>query len=176
MKIEKIVRCTDPNMDWLRDRLQEAGTQIASVHFRKRSNNKLRKMCFRLKVKNPSVAIAPSGSKKSNDKFQTISTVSTGTELVCKYCGRKKGECVGGPFIAKTVKRVDSVQVPKARMVKSKREIDLKNNQMTVLDVNKVVRDSEGKVLGRGAWRTIPLENVERICVKGTVYEIAYSK
>ena len=53
-----------------------------------------------------------------------------------------------------------------------KKDIDQKNRQMTVLDANKVVRDKEGKVIGRGAWRTVPLENVVRISNKGVVYEI----
>ena len=52
--------------------------------------------------------------------------------------------------------------------------MDAKNDQMTVLDVNKVVY-KDGAVVGRGAWRTIPLENVERICNKGTTYVIQYS-
>jgi len=43
---------------------------------------------------------------------------------------------------------------------------------MTVFDVNKVVRDDSGTIIGRGAWRTIPLERVERICNKGVLYII----
>ena len=48
---------------------------------------------------------------------------------------------------------------------------DLENGQMTVFDVNKVVR-KDGEVIGRGAWRTVPLENVVRICVNQKVYSI----
>ena len=54
----------------------------------------------------------------------------------------------------------------------TKRLKDLKNLQLTVFDVNKVNRDKDGQIIGRGAWRTVPLENVTRICVKGTVYNI----
>ena len=43
------------------------------------------------------------------------------------------------------------------------------NNQMTVFDVNKAVR-KDGKVVGRGAWRTIPLETVTRIVAGGKKY------
>jgi hypothetical protein len=49
---------------------------------------------------------------------------------------------------------------------------DKDNLQITVLDVNKVVRDKDGAILGRGAWRTVPLENVERIAVRGKIYEV----
>ena len=49
---------------------------------------------------------------------------------------------------------------------------DLENLQLTVYDVNKVNRDYRGKIIGRGAYRTIPLENVMRISVKGTVYRV----
>lgn len=50
---------------------------------------------------------------------------------------------------------------------------DSDNLQITVLDVNKVVRDKDGNIVGRGAWRTIPLESVQRIAANGKVYEVA---
>lgn len=49
---------------------------------------------------------------------------------------------------------------------------DADNQMLTVLDVNKVRRDKKGKIAGRGDWRTIPLETVERVCVKGEIYKI----
>ena len=52
------------------------------------------------------------------------------------------------------------------------KDIDKRNNQVTVFDTNKVVRDKDGKVIGRGAWRCVPLENVIRIKNCGTVYTI----
>jgi hypothetical protein len=55
---------------------------------------------------------------------------------------------------------------------RSKKIIDSDNDQITVLDANKVVRDGNGNVIGRGAWRTIPLENVTRISNRGTTYTI----
>ena len=55
---------------------------------------------------------------------------------------------------------------------KHKSFVDRDNLQMTVLDVNKVIKDSNGFIIGRCDWRTIPLENVERIAVKGKVYNI----
>ena len=54
----------------------------------------------------------------------------------------------------------------------SKKDIDKAHQMMTVLDANKVVKDEQGKIIGRGAWRTIPLENVVRIVNKGTEYVI----
>lgn len=50
---------------------------------------------------------------------------------------------------------------------------DVANTQMTVFDTNKVIKDKEtGEVIGRGAWRTIPLENVVRIAAGGKTYLI----
>jgi hypothetical protein len=104
--------------------LRKAGSKIASVHFRKRGNDELRKMCYRLGVRNPSFASRPKG----------------GTQ--------------------------------------SRKDVNKKNTQITVFDVNKVCRDRNGKIKYenekqlRGAWRTVPLEKVTRICVDGVVYEI----
>ena len=49
---------------------------------------------------------------------------------------------------------------------------NIDNLQITVLDVNKYIRDDSGKIIGRGAYRTIPLENVSKISVKGIVYQV----
>jgi hypothetical protein len=105
--------------------LRKAGSKIASVHFKKRSNNELRKMCYRLGVKNPTSASRPKGGNAS------------------------------------------------------RKDVNKKNKQMTVFDVNKVCRDRQGNIKYdengkqlRGAWRTVPLENVTRVCVDGVVYEI----
>jgi len=72
------------------------------------------------------------------------------------------------PSIAKAPKEKDNSVSTKA----NRKAIDKKNNQMTVLDANKVVKNQEGKVIGRGAWRTIPLDKVIRISNKGTTYII----
>ena len=105
--------------------LRKAGSKLASVHFKKRSTNELRKMCYRLNVQNPSSASRPKGGSTS------------------------------------------------------RKDINKKNKQITVFDVNKVNRDRSGKIKYdengkqlRGAWRTVPLENVTRVCVDGVVYNI----
>lgn len=59
----------------------------------------------------------------------------------------------------------------KPRGGKSK-DTDKDNLQMTVLDVNKPVK-KEGEIVGRGAWRTIPLEGVKRIKARGVEYIVA---
>jgi len=90
---------------------------------------------------------------------------------------------VTAPSVAKapsrSVPRYDitkdsNVSRDKNTYVWKKRQIDIANTQMTVLDVNKVVRDTQGNVIGRGAWRCIPLENVTRIVNNGTEYTIKY--
>lgn len=54
----------------------------------------------------------------------------------------------------------------------NRRQQDLDNNQMTVFDTNKVLYNKKGLMSGRGAFRTIPLENVERVKVGGEIYRI----
>ena len=106
--------------------IRQAGNKIGSVHFVKRSDSSLRKMCFRLHVKQPSFASKPRG-----------------TNAV------------------------------------SRKAVNKKNNQMTVFDVNKVLRNRKGEIKTdengkqqRGAWRTVPLDNVVRVCVDGVTYQI----
>ena len=53
---------------------------------------------------------------------------------------------------------------------KDKWKKDRDNLQITVLDVNKPITDRNGKVVGRGQYRTIPLENVCKILVRGQIY------
>ena len=65
---------------------------------------------------------------------------------------------------------------PNSKSFMSRKAKDSDNMQMTVLDVNKVVRAKsgrrKGKISGRGAYRTVPLENVVRICSRGTIYKV----
>ena len=121
---EKQVTLKDIGPEEVETLLKQVGNKFGSVHFVKRGNGQLRKMCFRLHVKNPSNANAPKGKKN------------------------RKG-------------------------------VNKKNTQMVVFDVNKVLRNSDGSVKKddegkqlRGAWRTVPLEKVVRICVDGVTYLI----
>ena len=59
----------------------------------------------------------------------------------------------------------------------NRKGVNKRNNQMTVFDTNKVLRDKQGNILydetgkqQRGAWRTIPLENVKRVFADGVEY------
>ena len=72
------------------------------------------------------------------------------------------------PSIARVPKNNGNDVLERFKVVMKDRD----NLQMTVLDVNKVVRNKGGEIIGRGAWRTIPLEGVKRIAVKGKVYVI----
>ena len=68
------------------------------------------------------------------------------------------------------------VKAPKGN---KSQEIKARNEdkfQMIVFDVNKVLRNRLGRISGRGAYRTIPLENVERIRVNGVKYKIKVRK
>jgi len=95
--------------------LLSAGNTMGSVHFRKRSDNTLRKMCYRLHVRKPSYAPKPSKNSKKYKK-------------------------------------------------------DREHNLITVFDANKVRYNNKGNMCGRGEYRSIPLDTITRICVKGTIY------
>lgn len=114
----------DVDAESIGELMKQVGNKIGSVHFIKRSDNELRKMCFRLHVTKPRFAKEPSGKV-------------------------------------------------------NKKKIDQNNEQLTVFDVNKVLRDKNGIILKdengkqkRGDWRTVPLENVTRLCIDGIVYTI----
>jgi len=61
---------------------------------------------------------------------------------------------------------------PAPKGIRDTKTINAKNLQLTVLDANKVVRDDDGNILGRGAYRTIPLEKVTSVTVRRTTYTI----
>jgi len=109
----------------VRKLIQSAENTIGSVWFRKRGDDSLRKMAFRLHTQNPTYAAKPTGERMTE-----------------------------------------------------RRKHDSDNLQMTVLDVNKVLRAKsgrrKGKISGRGAWRTIPLENVVRTCIKNKISKFIY--
>lgn len=178
-KTKREIIAFNPPVDWVRQQIEAAGTTIGSVHFKKRENGELRKMSYRLHVTAPSVAKAPKGTTPTTPAT-TIAATTVTTE-VCERCGKTKAvdmnkprttECNMGPY--KTVtKTVDApVVAPVSKPKVNKKVVDKANDQMTVLDANKVVRDEQGNIIGRGAWRTIPLENVVRIACKGNEYVI----
>ena len=75
MTVQKVVRCEECTVDDVRELIKTAGTQIGSVHFIKRTDGSLRKMCYRLNVKNPSHSKAPSGKndrRAINDKHDIM--------------------------------------------------------------------------------------------------------
>ena len=61
---------------------------------------------------------------------------------------------------------------PSGKRLQNRIARDSDNKMITVIDTNAVIRNKNGKISGRGAWRTIPLENVVRVCVNGTIYRI----
>ena len=62
------------------------------------------------------------------------------------------------------------------RKVLDRKVINDNNDQLTVLDTNKVVRNSSGEIIGRGSWRTIPLEGVVRVSNNGIIYLIDWGE
>ena len=111
-----------PPVQTIKALIKSAGTNIGSVYFIKKENNELRKMCYRLHVKNPKTS-----------KFKTEKN---------------------------------------SKASKKKQKTDKSHNLITVYDVNKVIRDSLGNKIGRGAWRCIPLDKVTRIVADGVEYQI----
>jgi hypothetical protein len=155
------IHAWNPPVEKIKSWILEANSTIGSVWFIKKSNGELRKMCYRLHVKSPSVAKTPKG-------ITPITTKSINSQLICAKCGKtkavnsndiKQGECQTGPFIVKPI--IDTK--PKI----DKKRVDEANDNITVLDCNAVVRDENGKIKGRGAWKSIPLKNITRIKTKG---------
>ena len=101
----------------IRELLESVGSKIGNVHFIKRSDGKLRKMCYRLHVRNPKNMARPSGNGH-------------------------------------------------------RRDTDFANDIMTVYSTNDIIRDREGNIIRRGAYKRIPLDGVVRIVANGKVYEI----
>ena len=141
----------DDSPENVRRIMETAGNKIGSVQFIKRSSGELRKMTYRLHVKNPTVAKAPKGTAEQVE--------------ICT-CGKERGtsfgQCMTGPF-----KWVDK---DSGKVESNRKDVDKANDQMTVFDTNKVVRGRDGAIIGRGAWRTVPLENVTRIAANGKTY------
>ncbi len=49
---------------------------------------------------------------------------------------------------------------------------DKNNNTITVYSTNDLIRDKKGRVIGRGAYKTIPLDGIVRVVAGGKVYKI----
>lgn len=111
-----VIKLSKPSFRKVREIIEQTGHNIGCVHFFKRQNGDLRKMCYRLHVRKPSAAPSPKGIKK--------------------------------------------------------KDVDKINNQITVFDTNKTIRNDNGDIVGRGAWRTISLEKVVRVSCKGKTYLI----
>lgn len=146
----------------VRDLIKTAGNTIGSVHFLKRKDGSLRKMSYRLHVQNPTVAKAPV-KDDGNFSVSGVDTSATDAFADVSYGGVRPD---GSKYVVMNPPSFGKGFGP------NRKEVDLANDQMTVLDVNKVVKDTDGEVIGRGAWRTIPLESVVQITVKGTRYFI----
>jgi hypothetical protein len=60
--------------------------------------------------------------------------------------------------------------VPKGKG-NTRKAINRKHNLITVLDVNQPLYNRKGHIIGRGAWKSIPLDTVVRIRAGGTIYK-----
>lgn len=62
---------------------------------------------------------------------------------------------------------------PTGKRFLKNRAKDEDNHMITVFDTNKITYSKKtGKMNGRGAWRSIPLDSVTRIAVGGEIYRI----
>lgn len=53
----------------------------------------------------------------------------------------------------------------------NRKAINKKHNLITVLDVNQPLYNRKGHIIGRGAWKSIPLDSVVRVKAGGTIYK-----
>lgn len=137
----------NPSIETIRNKILEADNTIGSVHFIKRKSGELRKMSYRLHV------VKPSTAKVSKTLKQKMFY-----ECFCKNC--EKAKIAGFTPFDTNIEKIN------------KKDIDKKNNLITVLDCNKIVKDKNGKIKGRGDWRSISLEGVVKITNKGKTYMI----
>lgn len=109
----------------IRELIKKVGNKIGAVHFLKRKDGSLRKMAYRLHVKNPSTAKRPIDD-------QTVYGVDTSgtdhdlTEL--SLTPVQTGNSLGSVVVKPTY-------TLKSKVYKS--TIDYANEQITVLDVNR---------------------------------------
>lgn len=145
----------------IRELIRSAGNTIGSVHFLKRKDGSLRKMSYRLHVQNPTTAKKPSDGTISGVDTTGTDVLTFTNGLNVQYGGVRPD---GSKYVVVNPGGFTKGFGP------ARKDVDLANDQMTVLDANKVVKDKTGEVVGRGAWRTIPLESVVQITVKGIKY------
>ena len=103
-------------------------------------------------------------------KVRTLIESAGNTIASVHFRKRENGELRKMAF-RRHVKKPTIARTPSTNTTSKTKDFDRDNLQMRVLDVNKVVKHRDGTV-GRGAWRMIPLEGVERVCVKGETYLI----
>lgn len=80
----------------VKELIQSAGNQIGSIHFRKRSDGSKRRMSYRLHVKKPTYARAPTGKKsfkhkqinQAHDLITIFDTNKVRYNSKGKMCGR----------------------------------------------------------------------------------------
>jgi hypothetical protein len=143
MSIKEVIAFNPPAI-WVRQQMEKAGDKIGGVWFIKKSTNKLRKLCYRLHCKNPSAAKKPIGISLQSDK-----SLLPNHSVVMGVNGKA------------TIK-----------FKFNRKDIDERNEQITVLSTNDMTRDKEGKIIGRGAYKSIPLNRVVRIVNNGVVTNI----
>ena len=64
------------------------------------------------------------------------------------------------------------VKAPTRKNSLYKKDIDRSNDLITVYDNNCLRYDKEGRLNGRGSYKSIPLANVTRIKVGGEIYKV----
>jgi len=152
------------NSNNIRELIKKVGNKIGAVHFLKRKDGSLRKMAYRLHVVNPTTAKKPIYDSSNNLSVSGVNTSATDLDVVDN-----------GVTPVATGNKIGSVVSSLASILKTKvykSTIDYANEQMTVLDCNLVIKDKNNKIIGRGGWRTIPLENVIQITANGVRYII----
>lgn len=128
--------------------IDSVGTRIGAVEFIKRTDGSLRKMCYRLHVNTPSQSSGPKAKiypKKDESGFIRNSQGRFTKALVRDIHGR---------FVKDTQK--------------ISKQINERNNQVTVFDVNKVEFKDGQKI--RGAYRTIPLDGIKKVTTHYAVF------
>ncbi len=156
----EVVKIVSTKPENIRHLIKELNNNIGSVSFKTRKDGKIRKMAFRLHVKKPKNAKWPFDQQ---DSGVVVGVDTSSTDVM------GAGVTVGNSGMIPVTKGNTTVLMPSHGLAtaNNRKNVDMANCQITVFDVNKVNEDKT-----RGAYRTIPLENIIEMTINGTKYVI----
>lgn len=119
---------------------------------------------------NSAVVIKPKSKRERISKVRNL-LLSAGKKIGSVHFIKKNGK-VRKMCYRVYINRAQYAPSFTSKKVKSLLDHDAQKVSMTIFDTNKIVYNKQGKISGRGAWRSIPLTTVFRIKASGVTYKI----